>query len=44
MTNNEEKSRHEEFFGVALFLINAIAPLFGTVMFIIYNKPEGYRF
>jgi len=40
VTNNEEKSRHEELFDVAFFLINTIAGIFGIVMFIIHGEPQ----
>ena len=40
ITNNEEVSRHEEGFDIAFFIINTIAIIFGTVMFIIYNEPQ----
>ena len=40
ITNNEEKSRHEEFFDVAFFTINTIALLFGIVMFVVHNEAQ----
>ena len=40
VTNNEEKSRHEELFDVAFFIVNTAALVFGTVMFIIHNEPQ----
>ncbi|MBI2063048.1 MAG: hypothetical protein HYT61_02285 [Candidatus Yanofskybacteria bacterium] len=40
ITNNEEKSRHEELFDVAFFSLNTIAVVFGIVMFIIHNEPQ----
>ena len=30
VTNNEETSRHEEYFDVAFFIINTVALLFGS--------------
>ena len=40
LTNNEEKSRHEELFDAAFFIINTIALIFGIFMFIIYKEPQ----
>ena len=40
ITNNEEKSRHEELFDGVFFIINTVALFFGIAMFIIYNAPE----
>jgi hypothetical protein len=40
MTNNEEKSRHEEVFDVVFFVVNTLAVAFGTVMFIVHNEPQ----
>ena len=40
ITNNEEKSRHEELFDVAFFIINTAAVVFGSVMFIVYDEPQ----
>lgn len=40
ITNNEDKSRHEEIFDSAFFVINTIAVFFGIAMFIIYNEPQ----
>jgi hypothetical protein len=40
ITNNETKSRHEELFDIAFFIINTVAVVFGTIMFIIYNEPQ----
>ena len=40
VTNNEEKSRHEELFDIIFFIINTIALIFGLAMFIIYNEPQ----
>jgi hypothetical protein len=40
ITNNEETSRHEEFFDVIFFIINTIALVFGIALFIKYNEPQ----
>jgi hypothetical protein len=40
ITNNEKKSRHEEGFDIAFFIINTIASIFGVIMFIRYNEPQ----
>jgi hypothetical protein len=40
ITNNEERSRHEEVFDVVFFIVNTIAVVFGVTMFIIHNEPQ----
>jgi hypothetical protein len=40
VTNNEETSRHEEYFDFAFFVINTIAIGFGSALMIIYNEPQ----
>ncbi len=40
ITNNEEKSRHEEIFDVIFFIVNTCALIFGIVMFIAQNEPQ----
>jgi len=40
MTNNEEVSRHEMGFDVAFFIINTIALIVGSVLFIKYSEPQ----
>ena len=40
LTNNEEKSRHEELFDGIFFVVNTIALVFGIVMFITHHDPE----
>ncbi len=40
ITNNEEVSRHEEFFDAVFFVINTIALFFGIAMFIIHQEPQ----
>ena len=40
ITNNEEISRHEEFFDAIFFIINTIALIFGIFMFITYEEPH----
>jgi hypothetical protein len=40
ITNNEERSRHEEVFDVVFFIVNTVAVIFGIVMFIVHNEPQ----
>ena len=40
ITNNEEKSRHEEIFDIAFFIVNTVALALGTVLFVVYNEPQ----
>ena len=40
ITNNEEVSRHEEFFDAIFFIINTIALILGIFMFITYEEPH----
>ena len=40
VTNNEERSRHEQLFDAGFFIINTIAVAFGVAMFIIHNEPQ----
>jgi hypothetical protein len=40
LTNNEEKSRHEEFFDIFFLFVNTAALIFGTILFIIYDEPQ----
>jgi len=40
LTNNEERSRHEQVFDVVFFVINTIALIFGIIMFIVHDAPE----
>ena len=40
ITNNEEKSRHEELFDVAFFVINTAAVVFGTIMFVVHDESQ----
>ena len=40
LTNNEEKSRHEELFDVIFLLVNTVALIFGIYMFIAYGEPQ----
>ncbi len=40
ITNNEERSRHEEQFDIAFFIINTTAVIFGTIMFVIHGEPQ----
>lgn len=40
MTNNEEVSRHEMGFDVAFFIINTIALVVGSTLFLIYSEPQ----
>lgn len=40
LTNNEDKSRHEERFDIAFFVINTSALIFGISMFIVHKEPQ----
>ncbi|MBI2064868.1 MAG: hypothetical protein HYT62_02300 [Candidatus Yanofskybacteria bacterium] len=40
ITNNENRSRHEEIFDVLFFVINTLALVFGVVMFVIHDEPQ----
>jgi len=44
VTNNEEKSRHEEFFDILFFVVNTTALVFGTIMLTIYDEPQWIPF
>jgi len=40
LTNNEEESRHEEFFDSIFFIVNTIALFVGFYMFTVNNATE----
>ena len=40
ITNNEETSRHEEYFDIIFLTINTLAGILGIFMFIKYNEPQ----
>ena len=40
LTNNEQKSRHEQGFDIAFLIINTVALVFGVFMFITYGEPQ----
>lgn len=40
ITNNEERSRHEEVFDIIFFTVNTAALVLGTYMFIIHDEPQ----
>ncbi|KKR07480.1 MAG: hypothetical protein UT43_C0028G0007 [Parcubacteria group bacterium GW2011_GWC1_39_29] len=40
ITNNEDRSRHEEAFDIIFFVINTLALGFGVAMFIIHDEPQ----
>ena len=40
MTNNEEVSRHEMGFDVAFFIINTMALVVGSFLFLKYSEPQ----
>lgn len=44
ITNNEETSRHEEYFDVAFFIINTVAIVFGGILLLVYNEPQWIPF
>jgi hypothetical protein len=40
MTNNEQVSRHEVAFDIIFFIVNTLALLIGSILFIKYNEPQ----
>ncbi len=44
VTNNEETSRHEEYFDIAFFLFNTIAVIFGGYLLYTYHEPQWIPF
>jgi len=40
LTNNEKRSRHEEFFDIIFFIVNTVALVFGIVMLVIYKEAQ----
>ena len=40
VTNNENRSRHEEVFDILFFVINTVALILGITMFIVYSEPQ----
>ena len=40
LTNNEDKSRHEEIFDGIFLIVNTIASIFGILMFIKFGEPQ----
>lgn len=40
ITNNEHVSRHEQGFDVAFFIINTLACIVGSILFVVYNEPQ----
>jgi len=40
ITNNEDRSRHEEAFDIIFFVINTLALGLGIAMFIIHDEPQ----
>lgn len=40
MTNNEVYSRHEEAFDIAFFVVNTLALIIGSILFLIYEEPQ----
>lgn len=44
ITNNEETSRHEEYFDVAFFVFNTLAVVFGSYLLLAYNEPQWIPF
>ena len=40
LTNNEETPRHEEIFDMGYFIVNTLALIIGTLLFIKYNEPQ----
>jgi len=44
ITNNEESSRHEEYFDIAFFIINTIAVIVGGTLLAVYDEPQWIPF
>lgn len=44
ITNNEEKSRHEEAFDVIFFVVNTTVLVLGVILLIKYNEPQWIPF
>lgn len=40
ITNNENESRHEVEFDIVFFIVNTIASIVGSYLFIIYGEPQ----
>lgn len=40
ITNNEARSRHEEGFDIAFFIINTAALVLGVIMLFAYHEPQ----
>ena len=40
VTNNEQKSRHEEAFDVLFFVVNTAALIFGAIMFAVHDEAQ----
>jgi len=40
LTNNEEESRHEQFFDVIFLIVNTVALFVGSYLFISHGDPE----
>lgn len=40
ITNNEERSRHEEIFDAVFFIVNTVASILGIFLFIQHNEPQ----
>ena len=44
ITNNEETSRHEEYFDIAFFIINSIVCVIGVFVLVHYNEVHWIPF
>ncbi len=44
ITNNEETSRHEEYFDIVFFVVNTVALVAGSFLLVIYNEPQWIPF
>lgn len=40
LTNNEEVSRHEHIFDILFLIVNTLALIAGTYLFIKFNEPQ----
>ena len=44
VTNNEETSRHEEYFDIAFFIVNTLAIAVGIFILIRFREPQWIPF
>ena len=44
VTNNEETSRHEQYFDMAFFITNTVAVLIGSLLLFVFGEPQWIPF